>query len=133
MGRYWDERARENAWFYVDSRLDYANPDVERFWTDGEATLDRVLEILGVAIERSDTVVDIGCGVGRLSRAASGRAHRVYGVDVSAEMIERAKSYNRHLDNVEWLVGDGRHLNGVPDAGADAVISHVVFQHIPDP
>ena len=133
MGRYWDERARENAWFYVDSRLDYANPDVEQFWTDGVATLDRVLEILDVQIAPTDTVVDIGCGIGRLSRAASARAERVYGIDVSSEMIERAREYNAHLDNVEWLVGDGTHLNGVPDAGATAVISHVVFQHVPDP
>jgi SAM-dependent methyltransferase len=133
MSRFWDEAARENAWWYVDSRLDYSNPDVERFWTDGATTLERVLESVGVTIAPQDTVVDIGCGLGRLSRAASARAARVYAVDVSPEMIERARSYNAHLDNVEWLVGDGRHLNGVPDAAADGVFSHVVFQHVPDP
>src|SRR3954469_10359002 len=133
MSRFWDEAARENAWWYVDSRLDFANPDVEQFWTDGVTTLDRVLESVGVSIDPQDTVVDIGCGLGRLSRAAGAPAARGYAVDVSPEMIERARSYNAHLDNVEFLVGDGRHLNGVPDAVADGVFSHVVFQHVPDP
>jgi SAM-dependent methyltransferase len=31
------------------------------------------------------------------------------------------------------MLGDGETLTGVPDASADAVFSHVVFQHIPDP
>jgi SAM-dependent methyltransferase len=33
---------------------------------------------------------------------------------------------------VTWVHGDGRGLGGVPDAVASAVVSHVVFQHIPD-
>jgi SAM-dependent methyltransferase len=31
------------------------------------------------------------------------------------------------------MQGDGRTLAGVPDAWADGVLSHVVFQHLPDP
>jgi SAM-dependent methyltransferase len=34
---------------------------------------------------------------------------------------------------VDWRVGDGETLAGVDTASVDGVISHVVFQHLPDP
>jgi SAM-dependent methyltransferase len=133
MQRFWDERAKENAMYFVDSRLDYNDTDEERFWSDGRDTLAAVLDIVGAKIEPGDHVVDVGCGVGRLSRAAAKTAAKVTGVDVSEEMVRQARELNAHLDNVEFLHGDGRHLNGVEDGSADALVSHVVFQHIPDP
>jgi ubiquinone/menaquinone biosynthesis C-methylase UbiE len=63
----------------------------------------------------------------------AGWAARVYAIDVSAAMLSQAREHNGHLDNVQWLQGDGTTLQPIPDAGADAVVSHVVFQHIPDP
>ena len=57
----------------------------------------------------------------------------MYALDVSPRMIELARSYNPELTNVEWLVGDGTSLAGIGDGSADACISHVVLQHIPEP
>jgi SAM-dependent methyltransferase len=131
--RYWDDRAREHALFFVDNRLDYRNPDVDRFWADGERVLDQMLELVGVAVAPSDVVLDIGCGVGRLTRALAGRAERVIGLDVSREMLARAAELNPQLENVEWRHGDGRSLTGVGTGTIDACVSHVVFQHLPDP
>jgi SAM-dependent methyltransferase len=48
-------------------------------------------------------------------------------------MLARARQLNAHLDNVDWVHGDGTSLAGVPGGTVDAAISHVVFQHIPDP
>jgi SAM-dependent methyltransferase len=48
-------------------------------------------------------------------------------------MLKRAREQGAGLDNVEWLLGDGTSLAGVADASADACVSRVVFQHIPDP
>src|SRR4051795_4779118 len=131
--RFWDERAREHALFFVDNRLDYRDPDVESFWAGGVEALDGMLGAVGVAVGPEDVVVDIGCGVGRLTRVLAGRARRVIGVDVSAEMLARAAELNPGLANVEWRHGDGRGLPGVEDGTVDACVSHVVFQHIPDP
>jgi SAM-dependent methyltransferase len=133
MRRFWDERAREQPWFYVDNRIAYDDPDLERFWGEGREDLDMLLGMAGVAIKPGDAVVDIGCGVGRLTRVIAARARQVYGLDISQQMLELARRHNAHLDNVTWLHGDGVSLAGVPDAGADACVSHVVFQHIPDP
>ena len=134
MGSFWDERAKEDAFFFVDDRLEYRNPDVEGFWTEGETVLRDVLDFAGVSIQAGDTVVDVGCGVGRLTRAAvSFGAGAVYGIDVSKEMLALARKYNGELDGVTWVQGDGTSLAGIPDSAADGLVSHVVFQHIPDP
>jgi SAM-dependent methyltransferase len=133
MQRFWDERAREDAFFFVDNRLEYRSPDVERFWSEGESDLAQLLDLAGASIEPGDTVVDIGCGLGRLSRALAGKAASVLAIDVSEEMLERAQTLNAELGNVRWVHGDGTSLAGIDDAAADACISHVVFQHIPDP
>lgn len=131
--RYWDEKARENALFYVDNRVSYDDPDLAEFWRGGDEVLDRLLEEADASIGSEDTVVDIGCGVGRITRALAARTQYVYGVDVSSEMLARAAQHNAHLENVEWLHGDGRSLGVLGDESADGCLSHVVFQHIPDP
>lgn len=48
-------------------------------------------------------------------------------------MLERARALHAQLTNVKWIHGDGESLSGIADASVDAVFSHVVFQHIPDP
>jgi SAM-dependent methyltransferase len=131
--RFWDARAREDAWHFVDNRMPYRRPDVERFWAGGEADLDALLAAAGVAVARDDVVLDLGCGLGRLTRPLAARARAVQAIDVSGEMLARARELNADLDNVTWLHGSGRDLAPVADASVDAVVSHVVFQHIPDP
>ena len=134
MRRFWDERAREDALYFVDNRIGYRDPAAEeRFWQGGRADLDGVLADLELAIGPEDRVVEIGCGVGRLTRVLAERGASVLALDVSAEMLERARAANPGLENVEWVLGDGESLAGVEDASADIVFSHVVFQHIPDP
>jgi SAM-dependent methyltransferase len=133
MRRFWDRRAREDAFHFVDSRLPYRRPDMERFWGEGEKDLETLLEIAGVEVEPGSRVLEIGCGVGRLTRGLAARAGQVVALDVSAEMLSRAREYNAELGNVTWLHGDGETLAGVDDASVDACVSHVVFQHIPNP
>ena len=131
--RFWDERAREHALFFVDNTVAYRDPDVERFWASGEEVVHGILDELGVAVGGEDSLVEIGCGVGRLTRPLAARAGHVTAIDVSAEMLRRARELNPGLRKVTWLHGDGRSLAGVEDASADGCFSHVVFQHLPDP
>jgi SAM-dependent methyltransferase len=134
MRRFWDRRAREDAFFFVDSRLEYGNPDLDWFWEEGERALDKlILGRLGARIEPDDDVVEIGCGVGRITRPIARRARSVRALDVSPRMLELAREHNPGLASVEWIESDGTTLEPVADASADVCISYVVFQHIPDP
>ncbi len=133
MGEFWDERAREDAMFFVDDRMRYGAADEERFWVGGREAVDLILGELGVELAGQETVVEIGCGVGRVTRELAARAERVVAIDVSERMLALAREHNPGLRNVTWLHGNGADLAGVGDGEADACFSHVVFQHIPDP
>lgn len=133
MEQYWDARAREDAYYFVDSRLDYRSPDEQAFWDGGERALERLLSSLGATLPHDGVVVDIGCGLGRLTRPIARSARRVIALDVSSEMLVRARELNPQLDNVDWLHGDGQTLQPIADASVDACVSHVVFRHMPDP
>ena len=133
MAKFWDERAREDAYFFIDNRREYGSTELESFWAGGEADLDQVLEVCGAELQPDDVALDIGCGAGRLTRALAGRVNQVYGIDVSAEMLERAREHHAELTNITWLHGDGATLRPLAHGSIDAIVSHVVFQHIPDP
>jgi SAM-dependent methyltransferase len=130
---FWDRRAEDDAFFFVDDRLTYGDPDLERFWAGGEKDLDTLLGCVDASLEASDRVVEIGCGVGRLTRVIASRCASVKAVDVSERMLALAREHNASATNVRWVLGDGGSLQGIESASADVVISHVVFQHIPDP
>jgi ubiquinone/menaquinone biosynthesis C-methylase UbiE len=131
MREFWDDRAREDAFHFVDNREPYRRADEARFWREGERDLDTLLGSLGLEVAPSDRVLDVGCGIGRLTRVLATRAAHVTALDVSPEMLTLAQEHNADLANVEWVLGDGETLSGVEDASLDAVISHVVLQHIP--
>lgn len=122
----WDLRARENAPFYVCTT---AADSSAAFDASGRRDLeDHVLD--GLDVSARWRVLEIGCGVGRLLRPLAGRVARVVGVDVSAEMLARARDHCEGLSNVELHRTDGG-LDFLPDAGFDFVFSHIVFQHLP--
>lgn len=133
MRDYWDAKARENAMFYIHSELDYAHCDPEEFWRSGQENLERTLGLFDDQVRAEDHVVEIGCGMGRMTRPLAQRARKVIALDVSEEMVHRAQQALADLANVTFMVGNGRDLSGVPDASADVVYSFIVFQHIPDP
>lgn len=133
MARFWDARAREDALYFIDNTLAYKGADRSRFWQRGEEELNSLLGAVRATLNPDDDVLEIGCGIGRMTRAVSRRVRHVTALDVSTEMLARAKESNTELTNVAWLRGDGTSLRGVADSSVDACVSHVVFQHIPDP
>src|SRR4051812_13496368 len=110
MRRFWDARAREDAEFYVDDR----GRRGEEFWRGGEEVVAAFEEQLGFTVG-GDVVVEIGCGVGRVTRALAARVASVVAIDVSVEMLDRARELNPTLDGVMWAQGDGTTLSGVDD------------------
>jgi ubiquinone/menaquinone biosynthesis C-methylase UbiE len=75
------------------------------------------------------TCVEIGCGAGRVTQALAGDFDRVVALDVSSEMIQRARSVVPA--NVEFCEVDGARIP-LANAEADAVFSCHVVQHLED-
>lgn len=130
MGRFWDERARENAAWYVDTSLDYDQPDMQRFFEAGRTVVREALHDAPVAPERRGMALEIGPGLGRVCAALSEEFEQVIGLDVSAEMVARARELVPD-DRVTFRVGDGVTLAPLPDDSVDFIVSFTVLQHMP--
>ena len=132
MRRYWDERAKENAAWYVDTSLRYDDPDLEQFFATGRAIVEQALADCPTDWVPGGTAVEIGSGLGRIALALADRFDEVIGVDISAEMIERARELVSD-ERVSFQVGSGSSLQPIADGSANFVLSFTVFQHIPVP
>jgi len=87
-------------------------------------------------INPGDTVIDLGSGAGNdcfVARALTGENGRVIGIDMTEEMIEKARSNTSKLgfSNVEFRLGDIENMP-VDDNTADVVISNCVLNLVPD-
>ena len=134
MQREWDERARENARYYVNTeRTDWKDDD---FFESGRRTVqEEILTDMTNICQGKDpkqmTVLEIGCGVGRVTRALAEVFGAVHGVDVSGEMIRRATEALADVPNVRFHKNNGADLAAVGDIFVDFAFSSIVFQHIP--
>lgn len=131
MRERWDLRARTDAVAYIEAHREV--PDLNDFFALGEhfAQVLADPELGGVTRGRA---LDLGSGLGRVTRALSRRFEEVVGVDVSAEMVRRAEALHPKADfpNVSFHATDGVHLP-LEDESVDFVFSYEVFQHLPSP
>ena len=74
-------------------------------------------------LSQERVVLDIGCGIGRIAAELAPRVKAVYGIDVSAGMIDAALRRCAPLENVQLLKGSGRDLRAYPDAFFDAALA----------
>jgi len=129
MTEAWERFAAEDPLFFIE-----ADPrkrtSMDEFLESGRRTAEWALGWLGDRVGRA-RLLEVGCGLGRTSRAFAAHFERVDGVDVAPSMVERAREIGLP-NNVHLAVGSGRDLAGFPDGGYDVVFSHLVFQHLPD-
>lgn len=131
MKRDWEARARENAMHYVaDFKPHWDDP--EEFFRTGLDDTERFLAEAGWSATDGLRLLEIGCGVGRMTRHLAERFAHVTAIDISPTMIAEARRLNGHIANAEFREGSGTDLAGLPDASFDRVMSYIVFQHIPD-
>jgi ubiquinone/menaquinone biosynthesis C-methylase UbiE len=87
-------------------------------------------------IHEGDVVVDLGSGAGNdafVARAIAGESGKVIGIDMTPQMIDKARENADKLgfNNVEFRLGD---IENIPIAAnrADVVISNCVLNIVPD-
>jgi SAM-dependent methyltransferase len=135
MRQEWDLIARRNAFYGVVSWPEFEaldRVDRDRFWALGKESVDNFLAQLPLGDIRAGTMVEIGCGLGRMTHRFAERFNHVYAVDVSPEMLTRAKTQWAGLTNVDFILGHGNDLPGIADHSVDFVFSFIVLQHVPD-
>lgn len=135
MREEWDARARENAFYYVKSSQEEWTE--EEFYESGRESVGVLvmedLERVTAGKDRRDMrVLEIGCGAGRMTRALAEQFGTVVGVDVSGEMVARARAAVANFEHTLVCQTNGRDVGMLADGAFDFAFSFIVFQHIPE-
>ena len=106
---------------------------VEEFFKTGDDFIRGLFGVFikaGVQVKRG-TAIDFGCGLGRLTRPLVSQGFsRVVGLDISAEMVSRARKLlpPDMSHSVEYLVNTD--VLPMAEACADYLQTYIVLQHI---
>jgi ubiquinone/menaquinone biosynthesis C-methylase UbiE len=132
MRRDWDERARKNAFHYIASwRKEW---DLAAFLASGEEDYQRLvaptLARCGIAAS-GEVMVELGCGTGRMTPDFARRYRRVLALDLSVEMLHRARQIHAQQKNILWLRVSGADLGCLASDSVDFIFTYLVLQHLP--
>lgn len=83
-----------------------------------------------VGIKPEDTILEIGCGIGRVGQALAPLCKEWIGCDVSPHMLGHARQRLAAFDNVRFVEISGFDLRSIADASIDLVYCTVVFMHL---
>ncbi|MDX2032472.1 MAG: class I SAM-dependent methyltransferase [Blastocatellia bacterium] len=135
MKRDWDDRAREDSRWYINTIK--RNQNDEEFDATGRLEVENFILAEPLIVRGRDLkqarLLEIGCGIGRMTRHLAGLFGEVHGTDVSAEMIRQAQERFRDAPNAFFHATNGLDFSIFPDAHFDVVFSVYVFQHVPTP
>jgi SAM-dependent methyltransferase len=106
----------------VENWRDYILPRKKDEDFDYEGSIE--VHRLFYFFDGSSTVVDYGCGIGRVLKYVSERAKVAMGLDINPDFLEKAKAYVKN-DKVLFFNSDEYHQENV----ADLVYSLMVLQH----
>ena len=120
----WEQFAQEDPLWYIDMAH---NGDPERFWRKGRESAEHLLDRAEPYLAGEETVIDIGCGVGRLLLPMASHFRHLVGVDIAPTMLERlqANASERGV-TVDTYLPDGLW----DEHDADLLYSKIVFRHI---
>lgn len=124
----------KNVWTDLSSDLERAvahviGPvDEETIRREAENTANRIEASVGVLA--TDTILEIGSGIGRVGMVLAPRCKKWIGCDVSANMLKYSQERLKEYKNVEHVEISGYDLCPVADQSIDLVYCTVVFMHL---
>jgi ubiquinone/menaquinone biosynthesis C-methylase UbiE len=84
--------------------------------------------------QSTDAALDVACGPGAFALAIAPRVHFAWGVDLTPEMLRRARAYQaeKQISNAAFVRGDAEQLP-FPAGRFDLVSCQCSFHHLPKP
>ncbi|MDX2042465.1 MAG: methyltransferase domain-containing protein [Acidobacteriota bacterium] len=137
MKRDWNQRASENSRWYINTvRLDQSEDEFDATGLSEINTLilpELILMTGGRGLHELGELkfLEIGCGIGRMTKHLAAIFGEVHSTDVSGEMIRQARGRLGHLPNVHLHETSGADFAALPDGYFDVAFSAYVFQHVP--
>lgn len=131
--RNWEKLAQEDPlWAILTEPSKKGRKwNLEDFFETGQSQVEAVfnrMAQLGMTVMKGKAL-DFGCGVGRLSKALASRFVEVYGVDISAKMVELACELVGD-SKCHFIVNTRDDLSLFRDGEFDFVLSLLTLQHM---
>ena len=109
---------------------------VSGYVADADLSLGCGVPVEHAGLQSGQTVLDLGSGAGLdvfVARSEVGESGHVIGVDMTAEMVAKARenAEKSGFNNVEFRLGEIEHLPVLSDS-VDVVISNCVLNLVPD-
>ena len=134
MKRDWDDRARQDAKWFINP-LAFQQTDAEFDDTGASAVKRLLMDDLDLLSSGRDPlslrVLELGCGIGRMTKSLAAAFGEVYATDVSGEMIRQAQQRLAGQSNVQLFETSGYDFADLPAEYFDLIFSAFVFQHVP--
>lgn len=120
----------------MSKKIGYTDDDLQSVPEESNLGLGCGNPVALASLKEGETVLDLGSGAGLdcfLAAKKVGKAGKVIGVDMTPEMVEKARKNARksNYDNVEFRLGEIENLP-VADSHVDVIISNCVINLSPD-
>lgn len=125
----WNARASEDVRWFI-ATLAHDQPEAD-FDESGRSEVRRFVLAEPLLGTRRGRLLEIGCGIGRMTRHLASAFAEVHATDVSGEMIKQARERLTGLENVILHETNGLDFAGFPANYFDAALCAYVFQHVP--
>jgi ubiquinone/menaquinone biosynthesis C-methylase UbiE len=102
--------------------------DEAEFLRTGQGTVFLLQKMVG--IHPTDTILEIGAGVGRSGSLIAPLCQQWIGADVSENMLAHLRRRLSHLPNIRTVPLNGYDLSPIPSSSIDLVYCTVVFMHL---
>lgn len=130
MKRDWDRRAEADPYYWVAATQE---ADLESYHASAKRDCEHFIEGLAPLLQSGvkGPLLDLGCGIGRMTAPLAAHFDRVVGVDVSPLMIDRARELHAHTEGLEFVVNSGADLSVFEDQTFQVICSYSVLPHLP--
>lgn len=131
MKNDWNMRILKDPIFYIIG----SHSDEDWLQHTGQVDFDkhflpRFEKIYGEDIVSVPVILEIGCGIGRMSQYISACCDKLIAADISSACLDVAERRLSYKSNIEYRELDGNTLIGIDDNSVDTVFEYIVFQHI---
>jgi len=133
---FWERAAKKDPYYFITNKKYRRDSE---FFASGIVSIDKNLaEIFpdkDIEDLSFDSILEIGCGVGRESFYLCDFGKRLYGIDISKTMIKKAIEFQREYDpadKIRFEVTNGINFKSFDDSSFDFVYSNITMQHTGD-
>lgn len=117
-------KENQNGWFRNWFDENYLELYKHRDENDAQKQINLIVNSLN--LNKSTRILDLGCGQGRHLAILNNMGYRVFGLDISRVLINRAKTNHPHLN---LIIGDMREIPGCFDVILSLFTSFGYFDH----